>query len=89
MTPYTSLASSSNERPVLVIGLSVAEIGVWRSGDGCSISLTATTTPELDESVFRGLARLSPPRAETAWLTAGRRPPSTAGFGRRVRCQSW
>ena len=58
----------------------------------------ATSMPVEDESVFRGLLKpkddpaLTPmlveATGETAWDTPGNIPPSTAGFGRFVRCQS-
>ena len=54
--------------------------------------------PVVDESVFRGLLKAEDNPAltsvlvegteETAWETPGSIPPSTAGFGRFVRCQS-
>lgn len=57
-----------------------------------------TTTPVVDESVFRGLLNpednpvltsvLVEGTGETAWETPGNIPPSTAGLGRFVRCQS-
>ena len=56
----------------------------------------ATTIPVVDESVFRGLLKDDPALTsvlaeatwETAWETPGNIPPSTAGLGRFVRCQS-
>ena len=66
---------------------------------GCvELSFTATTMPEFDESVLRGLLNVEEVPAlapvaggsgETARETPGRRPPSTAALGRFVRCQSW
>ena len=60
--------------------------------------LSATTIPVVDESVFRGLLKPEDSAAltsvlvertgETAWDTPGKIPPSTAGLGRFVRCQS-
>ena len=54
--------------------------------------------PVVDESVFRGLLKPKDDPAltfvpveaigETAWETPGNIPPSTAGLGRFVRCQS-
>jgi hypothetical protein len=57
-------------------------------------SLRATTTPEEELSVLRGLpnvawlATMSAERGATARETAGSRLPSAAGFGRFARCQS-
>jgi hypothetical protein len=58
----------------------------------------ATSMPVVDESVLRGLLKLKDDPAltsvlveatgETAWETPGNIPPSTAGLGRFVRCQS-
>ena len=58
----------------------------------------ATSIPVVDESVFRGLLKpkddpaltsvLVEATGETAWETPGNIPPSTAGLGRFVRCQS-
>ena len=52
--------------------------------------------PVVDESVFRGLLKddpgLTSALVEATWETAcetpGNIPPSTAGLGRFVRCQS-
>ena len=99
-TPYTSLASSSNGRAVdgacwafVVVEAWLEEIWVGKFG-----SFVATTTPVLDERVFRGL--LYPGSAAgasaaaagagvTARDTACKMPFSVATFGRLVRCQSW
>jgi hypothetical protein len=58
MTPYTSLASSSNASPVLVVARGAGDGGDCSNGvEGAweSMSLTATTTPVLEERVFLGL----------------------------------
>lgn len=96
-TPYTSLTSSSKDKPVLDIP--TGDGGACSNGetvDWAFISLTATTTPEADVKVFLGLEYIvnveelvSAAGATTACETAGRMPLSTAGFGRRVLCQSW
>ena len=102
MTPYTSLASSSKGKPVLVTPggcwATAGEAVGGRSGDRASF--TATTTPEVDRSELRGLpkaaaralleaASAAEAEADIEAQTPGIRPPSAAGLGRRVRCQSW
>jgi len=90
-TPYTSLASSSNGRPPCD----------WDVVDACTgtgfvDSLSATTIPVVDDSVFLGLLKavldavsIAVLRGcDTAWDTAARIPPSPAGFGFLDRCQS-
>jgi hypothetical protein len=94
MTPYTSFASSSKGKPVDGVGV----LGLCSAGtDGCDAgSFTATTTPELEARVLRGLLKADElaegsVAAGSGWTardTAGRIPPSTAAFGRLVRCQS-
>jgi hypothetical protein len=101
-TPNTSLASSSNGSAVEDADAAgcASVAAVWSSGgggDAARLSCTATTTPETDESVLRGLLNAEPPAPPSAGAdaapiareTAGRSPPSAAGRGRRVRCQSW
>lgn len=114
MTPYTSFASSSNGSPVEVnawMFCCTALLGttLWRSGLDCcgvfgalgeSMSFTATTTPDEDDSVFLGLLNGVPAAVVAALEAAGLKvtardtpgmmpPPGTAGLGRLVRCQSW
>jgi hypothetical protein len=90
MTPYTSFASSSNVR---AFDFGVSSVACVRVKDGSSA--VATTNPEFEERVFRGLLKVEKFAAEvsascgaTARDTALRMPPSTAGLGRLVRCQS-
>ena len=70
---------------------------VSRRGEGVCVSFTATRTPDVDTSVFRGLEYgvLLPEfgsedveMGERMRETPGRRPPSAAARGRLVRCQS-
>lgn len=99
MTPYTSFASSSKGRPVFCCDMdAVADCDSAGPDVWDIISFTATTTPELEDSVLRGLLNTDEFPAftsckeglgETARETAGRIPPSTAALGRFVRCQSW
>ncbi|KAH0589067.1 hypothetical protein H2248_004839 [Termitomyces sp. 'cryptogamus'] len=97
ITPYTNFASSSKAKPVLVNavdGAGVCKRGV--TGNCEDRSLTATTMPVPDKRVSRGLVNPGvllddiPVDAggATVWETAGKIPPSVAGLGRRVRCQS-
>jgi len=73
-----------------------ADTGEGVAGDCTVASLIVTAIPALDESVLRGLLKLEDGPlvvsagfgGETACDTAGRMPPSTAGLGRRVLCQS-
>ena len=99
MTPYTSLASSSKGRPVVGWeggGVAGGKVDGTVGGEVVKFltSPKATTTPELELRVFRGLpnwvgdAKVSEERGATARETAGRMLPSTAGFGRFTRCQS-
>lgn len=89
-TPYTSFASSSKGR---VFDLACS-VGFGRDVTGSSP--TATTNPDVEDNVFRGLlnpdgvgATLSVASGETAWETAFKMPPpSPARFGCLVRCQS-
>jgi hypothetical protein len=112
-TPYTSFASSSKGKPAEAEaappappsacctgggGVAVDEAGT--PGDWLP-SANATTTPELEARVLRGLEKGVPGaepatemveggRGESACETPGRRaPPSLARFGRLARCQSW
>lgn len=87
--------------PCVELGGAVAAAAT-RGGLGAS-SLTAMTMPVDERSVLRGLPyvelrpssvcesslSLSLDRGLMAALTAGRIPPSRAGRGRVVRCQSW
>ena len=86
ITPYTNFASSSN-------GNADIEVDMFCAG---SSSPTATTIPEDDCSVLRGLPydvafiEISPGcRYAIARETAGRMASFGAGLGRFVRCQSW
>lgn len=110
MTPYTSLASSSKGRPALALEppptptpTEGVDGGGGVPGDWLPASLTAMRTPEVEESVLRGLEKGVPcaeeepaaeeeedGRGERACETPGRSaPPSLARFGRLLRCQSW
>lgn len=89
-TPYTSFASSSK---VSVFDFCPSTVGP-STNEGSSP--TATTAPVVDERVFLGLlnvdeeAAVAPTvRGATARDTASRMPPSMAGLGCLVRCQSW
>jgi len=90
-TPYTNFASSSNGNPAddCSGGGGGAFCIIERGADS---SFTAITTPLVDDSVLRGLG-VATLFASLNWVTAretpGSMPPSTAGFGRLVRCQSW
>jgi hypothetical protein len=89
MTPYTNFASSSNGNPVDDCGGGAAPL--WGSNDGAGSSFTAITTPVLDESVLlllNAATSASDEYGAMARETPGRMPPSTACFGRFVRCQS-
>lgn len=91
--PKTSLASSSNGNTA--IDVVVAELaGIWSKLGGGDEGLVATTIPDTDERVFRGLlngvpASVAAGVAAIALDTPGSIPPSPAGRGRFVRCQSW
>lgn len=68
MTPYTSFASSSKGKPVGATEEDAGGAFVWRSALpwGSALSPTATTTPDVDESVFRGLLIVDPGTAGDA-----------------------
>jgi hypothetical protein len=88
-TPYTSFASSSKGNPVDDCGVGAG--AVCNNGGVADSSFTAITTPVLDDNVLRGLDAAecrSDVKGATARETPGRMPPSTACFGRLVRCQS-
>lgn len=94
-TPYTSFASSSNER-LDVGGGGWGAMGLYAcwAGPGVvgpsSFTFTATTMPDEEASVLRLLWDASGwAVGYTGAYTAGSMPPSTANFGRTVRCQSW
>jgi hypothetical protein len=109
MTPYTNLASSSKGNPVPEAAPLVTAVGGGGGGGGVRVSVpegeewlaspNATTTPEVEERVLRGLEKGVDPDVgvpgrsggETACETPGRRVPlSLARLGRMVRCcQSW
>ena len=67
-------------------------------GNSFEFSFMETVIPVVDDSVFRGLLNpednpelasvLVAGTGETTWETPGNIPPSTAGLGRFVRCQS-
>ena len=91
------MASSSNDNAVVEGPARVG--GCDDPGNRLPLSPTATTTPVLDvrvcrvplkpEDRFVNPSLLEDEVVKTAWETAGRSPPSTAGLGLLVRCQSW
>ena len=77
--------------------LEIAVCGWGEAGSLIVPSFKATTIPVVEERVLRGLlyadgdvlpSTVVEGTGETAWETATRIPPSTAGLGRFVRCQS-
>ena len=99
-TPYTSFASSSNGRAVDDACWVLVAVEAWlEEAWVCKFaSFVATTTPVLDERVFRallypgsaaGASAAAAGAGVTARDTAYRMPFSVATFGRLVRCQSW
>ena len=95
-TPYTSFASSSNGSAVDDACWAFVPEAWLEPWAGRFASFVATTTPVLDERVFRGL--LNPDAGASATAagagvtardTACKIPFSVATFGRLVRCQSW
>ena len=94
-TPYTSFASSSNGKVLLAGGGGALPFATGLTAATSKSSFTATTTPEVEISVFLGLLNVDAtvPSAEGGWYetardTPGRSASLGAGLGRFVRCQS-
>ena len=95
-TPYTSFASSSKGKVLLAGGGGALLFATGLTAATSSkSSFTATTTPEVEISVFLGLLNVDAtvPSAEGGWYetardTPGRSASLGAGLGRFVRCQS-